>query len=97
MFIVYDKVLSSQASCCHATTQSRPGEVSRRILPGMNAARMNAVLAEMTLEEIGEVLWYVEVFEKAGMSRQEADEWKRRIVAWQRFLALDLHSATPSS
>ncbi len=54
----------------------------------MNASRMNAVLAEMTPEEIGQALWYVEVFEKVGMSRQEADEWRRRIVAWQRFLAL---------
>jgi len=39
----------------------------------------------------------VEVFEKTGMSREEADEWRRRIVAWQRFLALDLPTATPSS
>jgi hypothetical protein len=31
------------------------------------------------------------------MSRQEADEWRRRTVAWQRFLALNPHSATPSS
>ncbi len=63
----------------------------------MNPNRMNAVLAEMTPEETGEALWYVEVFEKVGMSRQEADEWRRRIVAWQRFLALDPHTATPSS
>ena len=69
-----------------------------RLLYGiMNSARINAVLAEMPPEEIGEVLWYVEVFEGTGMSRQEADEWRRRIVAWQRFLALDSPTATPSS
>ena len=53
--------------------------------------------AEMTPEEIENALWYVEVFEKVGMSRQEADEWRRRIVAWQRFLALNPHTAAPSS
>ncbi len=62
----------------------------------MNASRMNAVLAEMTPEEIGEALWYVEVFEKVGMSRQEADEWRRRIVAWQRFLSLGSAPTNPT-
>ena len=63
----------------------------------MNASRMNAVLAEMTLEEVAEALWYVELFENVGMSHQETNEWRRRIVAWQRFLALDPHTATPGS
>jgi len=58
---------------------------------------MNAVLAEMTPGEVPEALWLVDLFEKTGMSPQEADEWRRRIVAWQRFLALDPPTATPSS
>ena len=62
----------------------------------MDSARINAVLTEMTAEEISEALWYVEVFERTGMSHMEADEWRRRIVARQRFLALDPHTATPS-
>ncbi len=54
----------------------------------MTTIKFNALMAEMTPEEIGEALWYVEVFEWTGISRQEADEWRRRIVAWQRFLGL---------
>ena len=43
----------------------------------MTTIKFNALMAEMTPEEIGEALWYVEVFERTGMSRQEADQWRR--------------------
>ena len=60
-----------------ATQQSR--KVTIPPYPhGMTTIKFNALMAEMTPEEIGEALWYVEVFERTGMSRQEADEWRRR-------------------
>ncbi len=55
----------------------------------MNTARIEATLTTMTPQEIREALRFVDACERYGtMSRQMADEWRRRIVARQRFLKL---------
>ena len=47
-------------------------------------------MARMTPEEIEDGLWFVDGCECNGnMDRAEADEWRRRILARQRFLELD--------
>ena len=51
--------------------------------------KMDATLDLLTPEEIADSLRFVEVWEKAGhMSPEEANEWRTRIEAWQRFLNL---------
>jgi hypothetical protein len=53
-------------------------------------AHIDAVLAEMSREEIANAFWYVELFQRWGsMSRTEADEWHRRVAAWSDFLDLE--------
>lgn len=48
---------------------------------------MNELLSLMKPGEIEDGLWLVSVFERWGsMSPEEADEWRRRILARQRFL-----------
>ena len=44
---------------------------------------MDAVLAEMTPDALAEVERYIGLFEQAGLS---LDEWRRRVLAWQRFV-----------
>lgn len=51
----------------------------------MDAQEMDALLAEMTPSELKYADRYIEFFESAGMPQDEADEWRRRILAWQRF------------
>jgi hypothetical protein len=52
--------------------------------------KMNAVLAEMTPDEMRNAPWFVTVFARSGrMTVLEADEWHRRIEAWNRYLCLD--------
>jgi hypothetical protein len=56
----------------------------------MTPAEMNELLSKMKTEEIHAGLWLVGVIEGWGsMSPDEADEWRRRIEAKQRFLDLD--------
>ena len=43
------------------------------------------MLAGMTASELKYADRYIEFFESAGMPQDEADEWRRRILAWQRF------------
>ncbi len=58
---------------------------------------MNAVLAEMTAEEMIHAPWFVEVFRNSGrMSEREADEWRLRISAWQCFLEIEHGAPRPS-
>jgi len=58
--------------------------------PAMYPAKMNELLARMKPEEIRDGLWMIGVFEDWGsMSAEEADEWRRRMVARQRFLEPD--------
>jgi hypothetical protein len=49
---------------------------------------MEAIPSEMTASEISCALWMIDVFERSSMSAKEADEWRRRIRARQRFLGL---------
>jgi hypothetical protein len=51
----------------------------------MDAQEIDALLAEMTAGELKYADRYIEFFESAGMPQDEADEWRRRILAWQRF------------
>ena len=45
-----------------------------------------AVLELMTPEEVGDALWFVDVMERpAPIDAEEAETWRRRIVAWRRF------------
>jgi hypothetical protein len=56
--------------------------------PAMNPAKMHELLAPKP-EEISDGLWFVDVCERWGsMDQAEADEWRRRIDARQRFLEL---------
>ena len=67
-----------------------PRPLALRYIPGMTSATVNEVLARMTPEEIRDGLWFLDVCERSGnMDQEEADEWRRRILARQRFLALD--------
>jgi hypothetical protein len=50
---------------------------------------MDASLAEMRPDEIRDAPWMIDVFERWNMPRDEADEWRRRIVAWGEY-----HGAT---
>jgi hypothetical protein len=56
----------------------------------MDSTKMNATLALMTPDEIEDALRFVEICERGGgASIEEADEWRRRILAWQAFLGLE--------
>ena len=56
----------------------------------MDPAKMNATLALMTPDEIKHALRFVEICElDGGTPPEEADEWRRRILAWQGFLGLE--------
>ena len=53
----------------------------------MDAAKIDATLALMKPDEIEDALRFVDICERGGGTPpEEADEWRRRIVAWQRFL-----------
>ena len=53
----------------------------------MDLSQVEEYVARLTPEEIRDGLWLVGVFEDWGsMTTDEADEWRRRIVARQRFL-----------
>ena len=66
------------------------------IAPSSAPAKMNDLLTRMTPDEIQDGFWLVGVFERWGsMNQSEADEWRRRIIARQRFLDLD-PSQSPS-
>jgi hypothetical protein len=44
----------------------------------------------MTPEEVHDALRFVEICERGGGTPpEEADEWRRRILAWQGFLGLE--------
>ena len=48
---------------------------------------MDAALAELTREELARAPYWVYLVEQAGgMDEEEADVWRRRIVAWQAYL-----------
>ena len=52
--------------------------------------KVDGILELLTPEEIADALRFVEVWEKADhMSPEEANEWRRRILARQAFLAVD--------
>ena len=56
---------------------------------------MHRIVGLMTPDEIRDGFWLVGVFERWGsMSPSEADEWRRRIDARQRFLRLNAESET---
>ena len=51
---------------------------------------MNAVLAHARPDELPVLLRSVDLFVGCcSMPEDEATEWRRRIVAWQRFLELE--------
>ena len=45
--------------------------------------RMDRILALLTPAQVQDALWMVDVFESWDMPAEEADEWRRRIVAWE--------------
>ena len=51
----------------------------------MDVQEIDEMLAGMTASELKYADRYIEFFESAGMPQDEADEWRRRILAWQRF------------
>ena len=55
----------------------------------MGPAEMNATLALLTPDEVDDALRFVEVCERGGTPIEEADEWRRRILAWQAFLGVE--------
>ena len=64
-------------------------DVNSPYTPAMDTATITSLVARLTTEEIHDGLWLVGVFEGWGsMSQDEADEWRRRILARQGFLAL---------
>ena len=56
---------------------------------GVNTARMDEILSLLRPEEMQEALWLVGLFEQWNMPVGVAGEWRRRIVARQRFLAIE--------
>ena len=51
---------------------------------------MNATLAPMTPGEVDDALRFVDICERGGGTPpEEADEWRRRILAWQAFLEVE--------
>jgi len=54
----------------------------------VNPARVDASFATMKPADVRDALWMVSVFERWNMPPEEAAEWRRRILARQRFLAL---------
>jgi hypothetical protein len=51
---------------------------------------MNTTLALLSPTEIEDALRFVEICERGGGTPpEEADEWRRRILAWQAFLGLE--------
>ena len=60
----------------------------------MDTTRMDATLDLLTPEAFADALRFVEVWEQTGhMAQEEAEEWRRRILAWERFL----HSCSEGS
>ncbi len=56
--------------------------------------RIEALIGIMTPDEIRDGLRFVEVLERGGsLTPQEAHEWRRRILARQRFLELGVDRA----
>jgi len=56
----------------------------------MDSSPIRQLVGLVAHDEIHVGLWLVGVFEDWGtMSAHEADEWRRRILARQRFLALE--------
>lgn len=60
----------------------------------MSPEVMNATLALLTPDEIGNTLRFFEICERGGTPPEEADEWRRRILAWQAFVELDRDQPT---
>jgi hypothetical protein len=61
----------------------------------MDRATMDALLAEMSAGELKYADRCIEFLERAGMPEDEADELRRRILAWQRF-KLDRQRSLPT-
>ena len=59
----------------------------------MNPAKIDALLDLFAPEELHNALWYIDIFERWNMPAEEADEWRRRIVGRQEFLALEDNAA----
>jgi len=56
----------------------------------MDATAIDNILSLLTPAEVAEALRFVDAWERWGtLSAEEADEWRRRIVAKHRFQALD--------
>jgi hypothetical protein len=54
---------------------------------------INSMIAGMTLDEIRESYMLVDLWEDAGdVTREEADAWRLRLPAWQRFHELRTES-----
>lgn len=58
----------------------------------MTPPKIDQILSLLEPGEIREALWLIDVFERWHVRPDEADKWRRRILAQQRFLKLDLPS-----
>ena len=57
----------------------------------MDALTMDRLLAELTADELAAASEYLHLFARSGSMRpSEADEWRRRMLAWGAFAADDL-------
>jgi len=60
----------------------------------MNVPGIEAALSLMTPHEFRNALRFVDAWERSGLLKAvEADEWRRRILARQRFLELEASRA----
>jgi hypothetical protein len=54
----------------------------------MNTARIEKTLSILTPDEMRDALLFIDLCENRTMNTVEADEWRRRIWARQKFLEL---------
>ena len=71
-------------------TRSQAGLFFSSYTPRMtDPSRMDKVLDLLTPDEVADALHFVAVCERGQhMNQAEADEWRRRIGAWQTFLEM---------
>ena len=53
----------------------------KTIVPDMDATRIDAILDLLSDEELREIPRWVDVFERWNMPADEAEDWRRRIMA----------------
>jgi len=63
----------------------------------MDPTRIAGLVSRMTPPELRDALWFVDACERTGtMTAEDADEWRRRILARRAFLGLESVSTATS-